>query len=220
MLEFVQQRFVVGRGGVVTSMMGVKEYKTMAISLSKGGRLSLSKEAPGLKLVHVGLGWDSRVTDGAEFDLDAAAFMLTVSGKVRSDADFIFYNQLTSTCGSVQHTGDNRTGEGEGDDEVLIVDLSKIPAEVEKVAFTVTIHDAQARGQSFGQVDNAFIRLVNQETNQEILRFDLAEDYSTETAMVFGEIYRHNSEWKFNAVGQGYAGGLAAMCSQYGVQAA
>lgn len=192
----------------------------MAISLSKGGRLSLSKEAPGLKLVHVGLGWDSRVTDGAEFDLDASAFMLTASGKVRSDADFIFYNQLSSTCGSVQHTGDNLTGEGEGDDEVLIIDLSKVPAEIEKVVFTVTIHDAQARGQSFGQVENAFIRLVNQETKQEILRFDLAEDYSTETAMAFGEIYRHAGEWKFNAVGQGYAGGLAAMCGQYGVHAA
>jgi tellurium resistance protein TerD len=192
----------------------------MAVSLNKGGRLSLSKEAPGLKLVHVGLGWDSRVTDGAQFDLDASAFMLTATGKVRNDADFIFYNQLASVCGSVQHTGDNRTGDGDGDDEVLIVDLSKVPAEIEKITFTVTIHDAQARGQNFGQVENAFIRLVNQENNQEILKFELNEDYSTETAMVFGEIYRHNGEWKFNAVGQGYAGGLAAMCGQYGIQAA
>lgn len=192
----------------------------MAVSLNKGGRISLSKEAPGLKLVHVGLGWDSRVTDGAEFDLDASAFLLTVTGKVRNDGDFIFYNQLTSSCGAVQHTGDNRTGDGDGDDEVLIIDLTKVPTEIEKIAFTVTIHDAQARRQSFGQVENAFIRLMNQETGVEILRFDLAEDYSTETAMVFGEIYRHNGEWKFNAVGQGYAGGLAAMCGQYGIQAA
>ncbi len=191
----------------------------MAVTLNKGGRLSLSKEAPGLRLVHVGLGWDSRVTDGADFDLDASAFMLTASGKVRGDADFIFYNQLVSTCGSVTHTGDNRTGAGDGDDEVLIVDLSKVPADITRVVFTVTIHDAQARGQNFGQVQNAFIRLDNQESGKEILRYDLGEDYSTETALVFGEIYRHNDEWKFNAVGQGYAGGLAAMCQQFGIQA-
>ena len=191
----------------------------MAVTLNKGGRLSLSKEAPGLRLVHVGLGWDSRATDGADFDLDASAFMLTASGKVRGDADFIFYNQLVSTCGSVTHTGDNRTGEGEGDDEVLIVDLSKVPPDITRIVFTVTIHDAQARGQNFGQVQNAFIRLDNQESGKEILRYDLGEDYSTETALVFGEIYRHNDEWKFNAVGQGYAGGLAAMCQQFGIQA-
>lgn len=191
----------------------------MAVTLNKGGRLSLSKEAPGLRLVHVGLGWDSRVTDGADFDLDASAFMLTASGKVRGDADFIFYNQLVSTCGSVTHTGDNRTGAGDGDDEVLIVDLSKVPADITRIVFTVTIHDAQARSQNFGQVQNAFIRLDNQESGKEILRYDLGEDYSTETALVFGEIYRHNDEWKFNAVGQGYAGGLAAMCQQFGIQA-
>lgn len=189
----------------------------MAISLSKGGRISLSKEAPDLKKVHVGLGWDQRVTDGAEFDLDASAYMLNNTGKVRSEADFIFYNQLVSKCGSVEHTGDNLTGAGEGDDEVLMVDLSKVPSDVDKIVFTVTIHEAEARRQNFGQVQNAFIRLVNAETNVEVARYDLTEDASTETAMIFGEIYRHGSEWKFAAVGQGYVGGLAAMCQQYGV---
>ncbi len=189
----------------------------MAISLNKGGKLSLSKEAPDLKKVLVGLGWDARATDGADFDLDASAFLLDANGKVRSEADFIFYNQLKSTCGSVQHTGDNRTGAGEGDDEALMVDLSRVPAEVQKVAFTVTIHEADARRQNFGQVQNAYIRLVNAETNTEVARYDLAEDASTETAMIFGELYRHSGEWKFSAVGQGYAGGLAAMCRQYGI---
>ncbi len=189
----------------------------MAISLSKGGRISLSKEAPDLKMVHVGLGWDPRVTDGTDFDLDASAFMLGANGKIRSDTDFIFYNQLRSSCGSVEHTGDNRTGAGEGDDEVVMVDLTKVPADVQKIAFTVTIHEADQRRQSFGQVQNAFIRLVNAETNVEVARYDLTEDASTETAMIFGEIYRHGNEWKFSAVGQGYAGGLAAMCQQYGI---
>ena len=189
----------------------------MAITLSKGGRLSLSKEAPDLKKVHVGLGWDPRATDGADFDLDASAFLLGADGKVRSDTDFIFYNQLRSADGSVEHTGDNLTGAGEGDDEVLLVDLTKVPAEVQKIAFTVTIHEADARRQNFGQVQNAFIRLVNADTQQEVVRYDLSEDYSTETAMVFGELYKHGAEWKFGAVGQGYAGGLAAMCRQYGI---
>jgi tellurium resistance protein TerD len=189
----------------------------VAISLSKGGRISLSKEAPDLKLVHVGLGWDPRVTDGTDFDLDASAFMLAANGKVRADTDFIFYNQLRSPCGSVEHTGDNRTGVGEGDDEVVMVDLTKVPADVQKVAFTVTIHEADQRRQNFGQVQNAFIRLVNAETNVEVARYDLTEDASTETAMIFGEIYRHGNEWKFSAVGQGYAGGLSAMCQQYGI---
>lgn len=189
----------------------------MAISLSKGTRISLTKEAPDLKKVHVGLGWDERATDGAAFDLDAAAFMLGADGKVRSDADFIFYNQLRSRCGSVEHTGDNLTGRGTGDDEVLLVDLAKVPPEVQKLVFTVTIYDAEQRRQSFGQVGSAFIRLVNAETQVEVARYDLTEDYSTETAMVFGEIYRHGSEWRFNAVGQGYSGGLAALCRQYGV---
>ncbi len=189
----------------------------MAISLNKGGKLSLSKEAPDLKKVLVGLGWDARATDGADFDLDASAFLLDAGGKVRSDADFIFYNQLKSPCGSVQHTGDNRTGAGEGDDEQYSEHLSRVPAEVQKIVFTVTIHDADQRKQNFGQVQNAFIRLVNAESNIEVARYDLGEDASTETAMIFGEIYRHGSEWKFGAVGQGYAGGLAAMCRQYGV---
>ncbi|ENX57073.1 MULTISPECIES: TerD family protein [Acinetobacter] len=190
----------------------------MAISLNKGGNLSLSKTDPNLVRILIGLGWDERATDGAAFDLDASAFLLTATGKVRGDHDFIFYNQLKSQDASVEHTGDNRSGQGDGDDETLLVDLSKVSPEIEKIAITVTIHDAQARGQNFGQIANAFIRVVNQDTNVEVVRFDLAEDYSTETAMVFGEVYRHNGEWKFKAVGQGYAGGLAAMCQQYGIQ--
>lgn len=189
----------------------------MALSLQKGGNLSLSKTDPSLTKILIGLGWDERSTDGAGFDLDASAFLLTATGKVRGDTDFIFYNQLKSTDGSVEHTGDNRTGQGDGDDESLKVDLSKVPVEVEKIAFTVTIHDAEARRQNFGQVANAFIRVVNDLTGTEIVRYDLAEDYSTETAMVFGELYRNNAEWKFRAVGQGYAGGLKAMCDQFGI---
>ncbi len=189
----------------------------MAISLNKGGRLSLNKEAPGLTKVLIGLGWDARATDGSAFDLDASAFLLNADGKVRSEADFIFYNQLKSACGSVEHTGDNLTGAGEGDDEVIKVDLSQVPAEVQKIAFTVTIHEAEARKQNFGQVGNAYIRVVNADNNTEITRYDLAEDASTETAMIFGELYRHSGEWRFTAVGQGYAGGLAAMCKQYGI---
>lgn len=189
----------------------------MALSLQKGGNLSLSKTDPSLDHVLIGLGWDERATDGAEFDLDASAFLLTASGKVRGDADFIFYNQLKSSDGAVEHTGDNRTGSGDGDDESLMVTLSKVSPEVAKIAITVTIHDAEARSQNFGQVSNAFIRVVNNDTQAEVVRFDLAEDYSTETAMVFGELYRHNNDWKFRAVGQGYAGGLAAMCQQYGI---
>lgn len=189
----------------------------MAISLNKGGRLSLSKEAPGLTKVLVGLGWDARATDGAAFDLDASAFLLGADGKVRSEADFIFYNQLKSACGSVEHTGDNLTGAGEGDDEVIKVDLSRVPAEVQKIAFTVTIHEADARKQNFGQVGNAYIRVVNADNNTEVTRYDLAEDASTETAMIFGELYRNNDEWKFKAIGQGYAGGLAAVARDYGV---
>jgi len=189
----------------------------MAISLNKGGRLSLNKEAPDLKKVLVGLGWDARSTDGVDFDLDASAFLLSASGKVRSDADFIFYNQLKSSCGSVQHTGDNLTGAGEGDDEVIMIDLARVPADVQKIAFTVTIHEAEQRRQNFGQVMNAYIRIVNAETQAEITRYDLAEDASTETAMIFGELYRHSGEWRFSAVGQGYIGGLAAMCRQYGI---
>ncbi|WP_019519305.1 TerD family protein [Faucicola boevrei] len=189
----------------------------MAISLSKGGNLSLTKTDPNLNKLLIGLGWDERATSGAEFDLDASVFLLAGNGRVRGDHDFIFYNQLKSDNGAVEHTGDNRTGQGDGDDEVIKVNLSLVPADVDKIMLTVTIHDAQARNQNFGQVANAFIRVVNEETGAEVVRFDLAEDYSIETAMVFGEVYRHNSEWKFRAVGQGYSGGLLAMCSQYGV---
>lgn len=191
----------------------------MAVTLSKGGNVSLAKVDPSLKNVKIGLGWDTRSTDGQDFDLDASAFLLTDNGKVRGDADFIFYNNLRSSDGSVTHTGDNRTGEGEGDDESLVIELNKVPAEVTKVVFVVTIHDATTRRQSFGQVANAFIRLVNNDTNVEAARYDLSEDASTETAMLFGELYRHNGEWKFRAVGQGYAGGLASVCAQYGINA-
>lgn len=189
----------------------------MAISLNKGGNLSLSKTDPSLNQVLIGLGWDARATDGADFDLDASAFLLAANDKVRGETDFIFYNQTRSPEGAVEHTGDNRTGEGDGDDEAVKINLAKVPADVQKIAITVTIHDAESRGQNFGQVQNAFIRVVNDQTNVEIVRFDLNEDYSTETAMIFGELYRHNGEWKFRAVGQGYNGGLRAMCGQYGI---
>ena len=173
----------------------------MAISLNKGGNLSLSETDPSLNQVLIGLGWDARATDGADFDLDASAFLLAANDKVRGETDFIFYNQTRSPEGSVEHTGDNRTGEGDGDDEAVKINLAKIPTDVQKIAITVTIHDAESRGQNFGQVQNAFIRVVNDQTNVEIVRFDLNEDYSTETAMIFGELYRHNGEWKFRAVG-------------------
>jgi len=189
----------------------------MAISLNKGGNVSLSKSDPGLRKISVGLGWDVRATEGAGFDLDASVFLLTETGRVRSDSDFIFYNNLTSQDGSIQHTGDNLTGEGEGDDEQILVDLSAVPADIAKLAFSVTIHDAEARRQNFGQVATAFIRIVNSETNNEIVRYDLSEDASTETAMVFGEVYRNSGEWKFRAVGQGFAGGLGPLARNYGV---
>ncbi|MCH4874713.1 MULTISPECIES: TerD family protein [Pseudomonas] len=190
----------------------------MALSLSKGGNLSLTKEAPGMTKVLVGLGWDARSTDGQDFDLDASAFLLKADGKVRADSDFIFYNQLKSTDGSVEHTGDNRTGEGDGDDEAIKIDLSKVPADVDKIAITVTIHEADARRQNFGQVRNAFIRLVNQDNNNEVVRYDLAEDASTETAMIFAELYRNGSEWKFRAVGQGFNGGLKPLAESFGLK--
>ena len=189
----------------------------MAISLQKVGNVSLGKEAPGLTKMLIGLGWDVRATDGADFDLDGSAFLLNANGKVRSDADFIFYNQPKSDNGAVAHQGDNRTGEGEGDDEVIEVDLATVPADVEKIAITVTIHDADARKQNFGQVSSAFIRCVNPNGNVEIARFDLSEDASVETAMIFGEIYRHNGEWKFKAIGQGFKGGLGALAQHFGV---
>ncbi|WP_338770833.1 TerD family protein [Massilia sp. METH4] len=189
----------------------------MAISLQKGGNVNLSKEAPGLSQLTVGLGWDVRSTDGAAFDIDSSAFLLKTDGKVRGDLDFIFYNNLKSADGAVQHSGDNRTGAGEGDDETVKIDLAKVPADVDKIAVCVTIHDADARRQNFGQVQKAFVRCVNSANNQEIARYDLSEDSSTETAMVFGEIYRNGADWKFRAVGQGYAGGLAALAKNYGV---
>ncbi|WP_327686581.1 MULTISPECIES: TerD family protein [unclassified Streptomyces] len=189
----------------------------MGVSLGKGGNVSLSKEAPGLTAVLVGLGWDARSTTGADFDLDASALLLGTSGKVISDQHFVFYNNLNSPDGSVEHTGDNLTGEGEGDDESLKVNLAGVPADVDKIVFPVSIHEADARGQSFGQVRNAFIRVVNQAGGTELARYDLTEDASTETAMVFGELYRHGAEWKFRAVGQGYASGLAGIATDYGV---
>jgi tellurium resistance protein TerD len=189
----------------------------MAISLSKGGNVSLTKSAPGLTNILIGLGWDARATDGAGFDLDASAFLLTPDGKVRSDTDFIFFNQPASADGSVKHLGDNTTGEGEGDDEQMTVDLSKVPADVDKIAISVTIHDAEVRKQTFGMVSQAFVRIVNAGDNSEIVRYDLSEDFSIETALVFGEVYRHSGEWKFKAVGQGFQGGLGAMAKTYGV---
>ncbi|MBD8059647.1 TerD family protein [Cellulomonas sp. JH27-2] len=189
----------------------------MAVSLSKGGNVSLTKEAPGLTGVVVGLGWDVRTTTGADFDLDASAILLDAAGKVPSDAHFVFFNNLKSPEGSVEHLGDNLTGEGEGDDEQVKVDLSAVPAEVQKIVFPVSIYDADSRGQNFGQVRNAFIRVVNAAGGAEIARYDLSEDASTETAMVFGELYRNGAEWKFRAVGQGYASGLAGIARDFGV---
>ncbi|SLM29415.1 tellurium resistance protein [Desulfamplus magnetovallimortis] len=192
----------------------------MAVSLSKGGRLSLSKEAPGLSKIQIGLGWDERATDGSEYDLDASVFLLNEAGKVRSDTDFVFYNNLKAINGAVEHMGDNLTGGGDGDDEVVKINLKQMENEapdVVKISVVVTIHEAEARKQNFGQVNNAFIRIVNQDDNKEIVRFDLTEDYSMETAMIFGEVYFKGGEWRFTAVGQGYAGGLAAACKQFGV---
>ncbi|MBF0108936.1 MAG: TerD family protein [Magnetococcales bacterium] len=188
----------------------------MAISLTKGGNLSLFKTDPGLKQILIGLGWDARATEGADFDLDASAFMLGANHKVPNERDFIFYNNLKSRDGSVEHTGDNLTG-GSGDNEVIRVNFASVPSNIQVVVITVTIHDAEVRRQNFGQVRNAFIRIVNEENGREIARYDLTEDFSVETAMIFGEIYRYGSEWKFRAVGQGYSGGLCAMCTQYGI---
>ncbi|MEU6116574.1 TerD family protein [Streptomyces sp. NPDC047117] len=189
----------------------------MAITLAKGGNVSLSKEAPGLTAVVIGLGWDVRTTTGTDHDLDASALLCDTSGKVGSDQHFVFYNNLKSPDGSVEHTGDNLTGEGEGDDEQIKVNLAAVPADVASVVFPVSIHDAEARAQNFGQVRNAYIRVVNQADGQEIARYDLSEDAATETAMVFGELYRHGAEWKFRAVGQGYASGLAGIAADFGV---
>lgn len=195
----------------------------MAVSLSKGGKVSLAKAAQeagvgALTKVVVGLGWDvNRYDGGGQFDLDAAAFMLKADGKVRSDADFIFYNNKNGQ--GVTHTGDNRTGEGDGDDEQIVVDLTQVPADVEKIAFTVTIDQAETRSQNFGMVENSFIHIIDQNSGVELIRYDLGEDYSIETAVVVGELYRNNGEWKFNAIGSGFQGGLKALCSNFGIDA-
>jgi tellurium resistance protein TerD len=194
-----------------------KDNKIMPVSLSKGGNVSLSKEAPGLKKILIGLGWDTRATDGAAFDLDASVFLLSETGKVRSDADFIFYNNKADAANSVEHLGDNLTGEGEGDDEQVKVILDTVPADVSKLSVAVTIHEADTRSQNFGMVSNAYMRVLNAEGGAEIARFDLSEDASTETAMIFGEIYRNSGEWKFKAIGQGFAGGLAPLAKNFGV---
>lgn len=190
----------------------------MGISLQKGQKVELTKTNPGLTKVVVGLGWDVNKYDGGHaFDLDAAAFMLGDSGKVTQDEDFIFYNNPRDAAGSVVHLGDNLTGAGEGDDEQITVDLSKVPANIQSIAFTVTIHEAEQRGQNFGQVSNAFIRVFKPDSGEELIRYDLSEDYSVETALVVGGLYRHGSEWKFNAIGSGFHGGLAALCQNFGV---
>ena len=189
----------------------------MSVSLAKGGNVSLTKQAPNLTKVLVGLGWDARTTSGADFDLDASALMCGASGRILSDSHFVFFNNLTSPEGSVAHTGDNLTGEGDGDDEALIVDLPQVPAEVAKIVFPVSIYEPESRRQNFGQVVNAFIRIVDQGTGSELARYDLSEDASTETAMIFGELYRHGQEWKFRAVGQGYSSGLRGIALDFGV---
>lgn len=200
----------------------------MALTLSKGQNLSLSKVDPGLKIARLGLGWDARSTDGAEFDLDASALLVASNGKVRSNNDFVFYNQMGDVTladernfdparASVMYQGDNRNGEGDGDDEQIVIDLTKIPHDVEKVVLTVSIHEADARNQTFGQVRNAFIRLVNEDSGNEIVRYDLTEDYSIETALIFAELYKNNGEWKFKAVGQGYRDGLGGIVRDFGV---
>ncbi len=190
----------------------------MGVSLSKGANISLSDQVPGLKTVQVGLGWQARETEGEDFDLDACCFMLTANNKVRGDEDFVFYNQLKSPCGSVEHTGDELEGGSGGDDEVIMVRLDKVPEAIQKLLFTVTIHEFDTRRQNFGMVNSAYIRIVNDENNEEIARFDLSEDASTSTAMIFGEIYRHGGAWKFRAVGQGYNYGLETMAQSYGVE--
>ncbi len=188
-----------------------------SLTLSKGSNLSLTKADPGLQLAMVGLGWDPRTTSGAAFDLDASAILVTANGKVRNNDDFIFYNQLASKDGSVVHQGDNRTGEGEGDDEQIVIDLATVSPDIERVVIVVSIDQADARGQNFGQVRDAYCRVVNQDNDQEIVRYDLSEDAASETTMVFSEIYRHGAEWKFRAVGQGYANGLHGIATDFGI---
>ncbi len=191
----------------------------MPINLSKGQKVNLSKESPGLQKILVGLGWDINAFDsGADFDLDTAAFLADSKGKCPTDQEFVFYGNLEHSSGAVKHLGDNLTGEGEGDDEQIEIDLSLLPANIEKIAFTVTIYDAEQRHQNFGQVSNSYCRIVDMNTNTELIHFDLGEDFSIETAIVIGELYKHNGEWKFNAVGSGFQGGLAALCGHYGIE--
>lgn len=193
----------------------------MAINLSKGQKVDLTKGNPSLKNIFVGLGWDVNAFDsGADFDLDASAFMVGSNGKCPTDKEFIFYHNLEHPSGSVKHMGDNLTGGGDGDDEQIMIDLSLVPDTIERIAFTVTIYDATARRQNFGQVSNAFIRIVDESTGQELIRYDLGEDFSIETAIVVGELYKHNGNWKFNAIGSGFHGGLAALCGHYGIDVA
>lgn len=191
----------------------------LGINLAKGQRVNLTKTNPGLTNVIVGLGWDTnRYHGGQDFDLDASAFLTDANSRVLEDTDFIFYNNLVHSSGGVEHTGDNRTGEGDGDDEQIKINFSKVPSNIHRIAITVTIHDAEARNQNFGQVSNAFVRVVDEETEREILRFDLGEDFSVETSVVICELYRHNGDWKFSAVGSGFAGGLAALCRNFGLE--
>ncbi len=193
----------------------------MSINLSKGQKVDLTKGNPGLKKIMVGLGWDVNAFDsGADFDLDAAAFLVGENGKCPTEKEFIFYGNLEHKSGAVKHMGDNLTGEGEGDDEQILVDLTKIPANVTRIAFTVTIYDAESRNQNFGQVSNSYIRIVDENSGRELIHYDLGEDFSIETAVVVGELYRHNGEWKFNAIGSGFQGGLAALCGHYGIEVA
>ncbi|MBM6822797.1 TerD family protein [Fusobacterium mortiferum] len=193
----------------------------MAINLMKGQKVDLTKGNASLKTIVAGLGWDTNKYDGGfDFDLDASAFLIGENGKVITQEDFIFYGNLIHKSGAVEHMGDNRTGEGEGDDEQIKVNLQQIPSNIQKVVFTVTIYEAEKRKQNFGQISNAYIRIINDDDNKELIRYDLGEDFSIETAIVVGEIYRHNGEWKFNAVGSGFQGGLAALCANYGIEVA
>ena len=195
------------------------EVMNLAISLSKGQKVDLTKTNPGLTKVIVGLGWDTNKYDGAnDFDLDTSVFLLGDNGKVNSDSDFVFYNNTTGGNGSVVHTGDNRTGDGDGDDEQTNVELNNVPANIQRITFTITIHDAEARNQNFGQVSNAYVRILNGDSNTELIRYDLGEDFSIETALVVGELYRHNGEWKFSAIGSGFQGGLGALATNFGLQ--
>lgn len=190
------------------------------VNLTKGQKIDLTKTNPNLKKIMVGLGWDTNKYDGGfAFDLDASAFLLNATGKAPSEDDFVFYNNKEHKSGAVIHMGDNRTGEGDGDDEIINIELDKIPSSIDKIDFTVTIFEADQRGQNFGQVSNAYIRIINMDTNEELIHFDLGEDFSIETAIVVAELYRHNGEWKFNAIGSGFSGGLAALCRNFGLDA-